>query len=507
MKLSVWTYEGPPHVGAIRVATAMENVHLVLHAPQGDTYADLLFTMIERRNHRPPVTYTTFQARDLGSDTASLFKKSCIEAYERFKPELLLVGASCTAELIQDDPGGLAETLGLPVPVVPLELPSYQRKENFGADETFFQIVKRLSRPLEKTEEITCNLIGPTALGFRHRDDITEITKVLNSMGIQVNICAPYGATPRDIEVISQAHFNVLMYPETGEMACRFLERTFSQPFTKTVPIGVGALSDFVKEVSEIVGANEINAETYSQLPWYSASVDSTYLTGKRVFIFGDGTHAIAAAKIAKEELGFEVVGLGTYSREMARQVRATAKDLNVEALITNNYLEVEDAMKKAAPELVLGTQMERHSAKRLGIPCSVISTPMHVQDVPARYSPQMGWEGANVIFDDWVHPLMMGLEEHLIDMFKHDFEFVDGHQSHLGHTATNKNNILNSDEKKEKNSKEGIIWTESGRAELTKVPFFVRGKVKTNTEKYAILRGIPEISDETLYDAKAYFS
>ncbi len=38
-----------------------------------------------------------------------------------------------------------------------------------------------------------------------------------------------------------------------------------------------------------------------------------------------------------------------------------------------------------------------------------------------------MGWEGANVIFDDWVHPLMMGLEEHLIDMFKHDFEFVDG--------------------------------------------------------------------------------
>ena len=91
--------------------------------------------------------------------------------------------------------------------------------------------------------------------------------------------------------------------------------------------------------------------------------------------------------------------------------------------------------------------------------------------------------------------------------MFKHDFEFVDGHQSHLGHTATNTKDILNSDEKEENNPKEDIIWTESGRAELTKVPFFVRGKVKTNTEKYAILRGIPEISDETLYDAKAYFS
>ena len=52
MKLSIWTYEGPPHVGAMRVATAMEKLHFVLHAPQGDTYADLLFTMIERGNKR-----------------------------------------------------------------------------------------------------------------------------------------------------------------------------------------------------------------------------------------------------------------------------------------------------------------------------------------------------------------------------------------------------------------------------------------------------------------------
>ena len=48
MQLTLWTYEGPPHVGAMRIATALKDVHYVLHAPQGDTYADLLFTMIER---------------------------------------------------------------------------------------------------------------------------------------------------------------------------------------------------------------------------------------------------------------------------------------------------------------------------------------------------------------------------------------------------------------------------------------------------------------------------
>ena len=142
MKLTVWTYEGPPHVGAMRIATAMKDVHYILHAPQGDTYADLLFTMIERRKTRPPVTYTTFQARDLGSDTAELFKTACKDAVERFKPQAILVGASCTAELIQDDPAGLSKALNLDIPVVPLELPSYQRKENWGAAETFYQMVR-----------------------------------------------------------------------------------------------------------------------------------------------------------------------------------------------------------------------------------------------------------------------------------------------------------------------------------------------------------------------------
>jgi hypothetical protein len=170
--------------------------------------------------------------------------------------------------------------------------------------------------------------------------------------------------------------------------------------------------------------------------PWWSKSVDSTYLTGKRVFLFGDATHVKTAARIARDEMGFEVVGLGCYNREFARSIRALGKEFGVEPLITDDYLEVEKAIEDAAPEMILGTQMERHIGKRLGIPCAVISAPVHVQDFPARYSPQMGWEGANVIFDTWIHPLVMGLEEHLLAMFREDFEFHDeaGPSHHGGH-------------------------------------------------------------------------
>jgi light-independent protochlorophyllide reductase subunit B len=561
MKLAVWTYEGPPHVGAMRVATAMQGLHYVLHAPQGDTYADLLFTMIERRDRRPPVTYTTFQARDLGSDTAELFKTAVADAYERFRPEAMIVGASCTAELIQDDPGGLAKALALPIPVIPLELPSYQKQENWGAAETFYRIVRGLAgphapapgtarEPRPAGRKPRCNLLGPTALGFRHRDDITEVTRLLGELGIEVAATAPYGATPADIAHLGEADFNVVMYPEIAATAAAWLKRMFGQPHTTVVPIGVGATEDFIREAAALAGVDPeaALARMGSRLPWYSRSVDSTYLTGKRVFIFGDGTHALAAARIAANELGFTVAGLGTYSRERAREVRAAAESYGVEALITDDYLEVEAAIAAARPELVLGSQMERHIAKRLRVPCAVISAPTHVQDYPARYSPQMGFEGANVIFDAWVHPLMMGLEEHLLGMFRDDHEFRDDAPSHLGagHHAPHAETLIppadhqhpHAETRSEAEPQSthdggasfearlrlapqdeelgvrhepilaagGPNWSGEAERELKKIPFFVRGKARRNTESFAAAAGLSTITIETLYDAKAHF-
>jgi light-independent protochlorophyllide reductase subunit B len=374
---------------------------------------------------------------------------------------------------------------------------------------------------------VSCNLIGPTALGFRHRDDVVEITRLLESLGIQVNVVAPMGATPADIARMGAAHFNVLMYPETAETAARWCEKNLGQPWTKTVPIGVGATRDFIAEVLDLAGIDALVDESTLRLPWWSASVDSTYLTGKRVFLFGDATHVMAAARIARDEMGFEVAGLGCYNREFARPIRALAKEYGVEALITDDYLEVEQTIEALAPEMILGTQMERHIGKRLGIPCAVISAPVHVQDFPARYSPQMGFEGANVIFDTWVHPLVMGLEEHLLTMFREDFEFHDeaGPSHHGGKADLREIDDTRPgldpgpqaqateevpDQVRDAGAPEstvGVVWLPAAEKELKKIPFFVRGKAKRNTETFAAERGVSEISVDTLYEAKAHYA
>jgi len=680
-------------MGALRLATAMRGVHCLLHAPQGDSYADLLFTMIERRPARPPVSYTSFQQRDLGRSTADLIKEAARAAYERFRPEVLMVGESCTAELLQDQAGALVRSLGLPVPVLPLDLPSWSRKETWGASETFHRLVRALLKPRAPApgtprparalgQAPRANLLGPIALGFRCRDDVTAISRLLAAIGVEVQVIAPLGARPADLLRLPEADFNVCLYPEIAEPTCAWLERTFHQPWVRTVPIGVGATRDFLAEVGRVAGDESVaeaaarlmapavsvaaagltafsassassTSSTSSaaaaapasasaqgasptaspqaspsaatvpfpegqglttpvfqpRLPWYSHSVDATYLTGKRVFIFGDATHAIAAARIVDQELGMSVVGLGTYLREQARPVREAARPYGLEALITDDYLEVEARIAEAHPELVLGTQMERHIAKRLGIPCAVISGPAHVQDFPARYAPQMGYEGADVIFDTWIGPLMMGLEEHLLTMFRGDFEFGEeplavaetrpagasaaevspgGRQFGASSCVPAANHVVTlagappevranargaagqgeftgrpavatspqaaipelapvriaahgtavapevtglapatspkvaGPSPTVRSEAAGLspairpevagepvnepVWDPLAENELKKIPFFVRGKARRNTERFARERGLATITLETLYDAKAHF-
>jgi light-independent protochlorophyllide reductase subunit B len=183
----------------------------------------------------------------------------------------------------------------------------------------------------------------------------------------------------------------------------------------------------------------------------------------------------------------------------------------------------VEEHILAAQPELVLGTQMERHIAKRAGIPCAVISAPVHVQDFPARYSPQMGFEGACVLFDTWVHPLMMGLEEHLIGMFRGDSEFhEDAAPSHLGgvrrevraaptpptETPPTQAAAPTPDTPSDPTAAAWVAtWQADAERELKKIPFFVRGKARRNTERYAAEKQLATITVDTLYDAKAHFS
>jgi light-independent protochlorophyllide reductase subunit B len=125
-----------------------------------------------------------------------------------------------------------------------------------------------------------------------------------------------------------------------------------------------------------------------------------------------------------------------------------------------------------------------------------------------------------------------MGLEEHLLGMFRDDFEFADGaapsHLGHVGgpvedasivHTSVANQDLAHGATEPElslvknptrvpSSAAPGATpeWTTEAAKELKKIPFFVRGKARRNTEQFARERSYQPITLETLYEAKAHF-
>ena len=94
--------------------------------------------------------------------------------------------------------------------------------------------------------------------------------------------------------------------------------------------------------------------------------------------------------------------------------------------------------------------------------------------------------------------------------MFREDFEFSDtAGPSHLNHAAKPPPAAAPAtpEAPSATASPSSPVWTADAEKELKKIPFFVRGKARRNTERYAADHGIATITLEILYDAKAHYS
>jgi light-independent protochlorophyllide reductase subunit B len=95
----------------------------------------------------------------------------------------------------------------------------------------------------------------------------------------------------------------------------------------------------------------------------------------------------------------------------------------------------------------------------------------------------------------------MMGLEEHLLGMFRDDFEFHDAAgASHLGTSQAAPMPVVAT------RATTPAVWHADAEREVGKIPFFVRAKARRNVERFASEHGVAVITVDTVYEAKAHF-
>jgi light-independent protochlorophyllide reductase subunit B len=503
MKLAYWMYAGPAHIGTLRIASSFKNVHAIMHAPLGDDYFNVMRSMLERERDFTPVTASIVDRNVLARGSQEKVVENIVRKDSEETPDLIVLTPTCTSSILQEDLQNFVDRAQMESKgdVMLADVNHYRVNELQAADKTLNQIVqyylekarKKGEIPQGKTEKPSVNIIGITTLGFHNQHDCTELKRLMADLGIEVNEVIPEGACVHNLKNLPRAWFNLIPYREVGLMAAHYLEQEFGMPYVDITPMGVVETARCIRKIGQILneqGANVdyeeyINNQTLyvSQAAWFSRSIDCQNLTGKKAVVFGDNTHAAALTKVLAREMGIHVVLAGTYCKYDAEWFKEQVSEYCDEILISDDNGAIGDAIARLEPAAIFGTQMERHVGKRLDIPCGVIAAPIHIQNFPIGYRPFVGYEGTNQIADLVYNSFTLGMEDHLLEIF-------GGHDTK---EVITKGISADSD----------LNWNREALAELNKIPGFVRGKVKRNTEKFARDRGLTEITLEVMYAAK----
>ena len=551
MRLAYWMYEGPAHHGVGRVMNSMRNVHAVFHAPQGDDYVTTIFTMLERTPSFPAMTTSVVSGTDLARGTIRL-PETLRQVEEKLHPDLIVVVASCSTILLQENLEVTASSANLDTDVLVYDANPYRMQENGAAEGLFSELVRRYAAPQPLTERPSVNILGPASLGFHVRHDLTSIRRMLNTLGVQVNVVAPWGASVDDLRRLPAAWLNIAPYRELGAGAADYLEGQFGTPALREAPLGVQptlrwlrALVDSLNEIGArrngpVIRMPPLTAFSLdgmsapSAVPWFARTADMDSYIGKSAFVFGDATHTVGMTKFLHDELGMPIAGAGTYLLREASWVREQLQGYvsDEQFLATDEFQVTAARIAELRPELICGTQMERHTARKHELNCMVIAPPTHIENHLLSYRPFLGFDGADVIADEVYTTCTLGMEKHLIDLFgdaglEHGDAVTGGHGDAVtgGHGDTGTGGqadtgtgghgdavgapvavsvaIAEAAPSGTVSPAQSVTWSADAETMLKKIPFFVRGKARGNVEKYARERGITLITADVLLTAK----
>ena len=500
MKLAIWSYESPGHIGVSKAAASFSGIHCVLRAPKGDGYGTIMLAMFERLGVVAPLSVCAMSEATLAGAAANL-PALLREIDRRHMPEMIVVTRSATASVLQEPldgeiammaPGTVnAEIFQASAhPMRDTELSAFAR--------TTREIVAHYATDATRTERPTVNIVGPSLLGFHDRANVEALTRSLAAVGIGVNVVLPLGASPADLRQVGRAWANVATAHELALPTLGYLRERFGTPFATELPYGEAGTTRFLRELCglcEIPLGRISDAKQQSQLLWYAQTVDAHALSSKRVGVFGAPTAAAGIARVMRDELDMTVEFVGTYALGWGDWLRERVADVTDNVIVTDDYRAVAREIDRTRPDIVFGSQMERHSASAFGVPCAVVSPPAHILNFPLGYAPFVGYDGANHIGDLVNATQVLGLEHHLIETFGPRGQGRFAEAAPEPEAAAVAVAAAPGDP----------VWDADAEKLLGRVPFFVRKKARANVERYARDNAIATIDEGVLLRAREH--
>lgn len=307
--------------------------------------------------------------------------------------DLFVVLTGCVSDLIGEDVGSVVkEFQDKGVPIVYAETGGF-KGNNFKGHEVVTRAIIDQYVGYYGGERNQGSVNVWSLLPYQNifwRGDFTEIKRILEGIGLKVNILFGNGSKGiSEWKNIPKAQFNLVLSPWLGLETVKHLQKKYGQPFLHipVVPIGAEETSSFLRKVVDFAGLNSKKAERfikkeeeiyYQYLEEFS-DFYSEYWWGlpAKFAVIGDSAYNLALTKFLTNQLGLvprkQIITEKPpeeYHEAIREQYKNIAEDVSTDVEFEEDGYIIQEKIRNTdfghKPPIIFGTSWEQDIAKAL---------------------------------------------------------------------------------------------------------------------------------------------
>ena len=247
--------------GAVRAFHGITDGFVVLHSPSG-CYAGMFYLKALSDQSDVRMAFSCMHARHLVHGADYLALEAVKRVYEKFKPSFIALIDSAGPAMLGDYMESVvwrAGKEGVECPVNYFGGAGFYSSMQGGYEDSLESLVEFMKRS-EQTEEGSVNIIGFHTDEPRWRQDLTEIQRMLTTVGLRINAVLT-ASTFEEIVRAPSASLNVVMGGEGLKLARR-MEEEFSTPYIVVqYPYGLNGSEEFLRGI-----CSELNVKIENEI-------------------------------------------------------------------------------------------------------------------------------------------------------------------------------------------------------------------------------------------------